>query len=190
MKQLPAQVSLETRDLSESGLLLRTPLVPHEAYNKAGPLSKPEPVCRAYLWPCSHQQCTCYIAVLCAKGGFPFDVCQGIRAYLWKPETEIALYYISIRIWKSPILNLVVLLAYVRHLKGTGSCSAPSWPLWRRKMGSWWSSVSTKNHMWDHSNTSNNMGLLQGTGEVELTCFNIECAIAKMNLGPSSMPNL
>lgn len=88
MKQLPAQVNLEARDLSESGLLLRTPLVPYEAYNKAGPLSKPEPVCRAYLWPCSHQQSTCYIAVLCAKGGFPFDVFQGIRAYLCKPETQ------------------------------------------------------------------------------------------------------
>lgn len=100
MKQLPAQlISLETRDPSENGLLLRTPLVPCEAYNKADPLSKPEPVCRAYLWLCSHQQC--YIAVLCAKGRFPFDVCQGSRAYLCIPETQKLLCIIHLSEYES-----------------------------------------------------------------------------------------
>lgn len=102
MKQLPAQlITFKTRDLSENGQLLRTPLVPYEAYNKADPSSKPEPVSRAYLWLCSHQQGTCYIAVLCAKGRFPFDVCQGSRAYLSIPETQKLLCIIHLSEYES-----------------------------------------------------------------------------------------
>lgn len=101
--------------------------------------------------------------------------------------SEAALCFTPFRTWKYLFLNLVVDNTWKGQDYAVHHPDPFEEHTWAHDAHL---SLPSARHVWDHKNSSHGTGLLQDTGEAQLTWFTWDCVIAKLNFGPSDMPDV